>query len=108
MARREWVSWGGELLFTELKEEIDREKKQEEEEARRRLAAEAKTERLEARRAALSDARATLLADFRAKKLSKEEVQKRNGELAAEAKAIERDEAGVEDDEKVDDEPELG
>jgi hypothetical protein len=72
MARREWLSWGGDLLFLDLQDEIEHEEEeaevrrwmveQEAEEARkwleeeeaRRVAAEAKLDRLAARRAALA------------------------------------------------------
>jgi hypothetical protein len=113
LARREWLAWGGELLFGDLREEVAKEEA--EEEARRarevedgiqEAAAAAKAARIEDRRAALVVTRNSALAEFRAKSLSKEELKKRNAELEAEARDIERDEAGeeVEDDEE---EPEL-
>jgi hypothetical protein len=111
LARREWLSWGGDLFFSDLKEKVEREEqekeearlreaeesermaKQEAEEEAKRVAAEAKAARVEARKAALGEARKSVLADFRAKTLSKEDLLRRNAELAAEASAIEKEEA---------------
>jgi hypothetical protein len=117
MARREWLPWGGDLLFSDLQEEIEREvheaeakrrmdeeqaeveRKRVEEEGERRAAAAAKTERLAARRAALNEARRAAMLEFRAKTLSREDLQKRNTEFADEASAISRAEAGEDEDE---------
>ena len=114
LARREWIAWGRALLFGELREELARQ--QAEDEARRALeveervheaAAAAKAAGLIDRRATLADARNSVLAQFRAKTLSKDELQKRNAELAAEANAIEKDEVGEEPDEDTKEHQEL-
>jgi hypothetical protein len=99
-------------LFSDLKEQVEREEREEKEarlreaeeseriakreaeEEAKRVAAEAKTARVEARKIALGEARKSVLADFRAKTLSKEDLLRRNAELAAEASAIEKEEAG--------------
>ena len=103
LARREWLSWGGDLLFSDLYEEVERERKEEEvirileeENAIRQAEETAKKTKIEDRKAALGAARNAALLEFRAKTLSKEDLQQRNAELAAEAKAIERDEVGDE------------
>jgi hypothetical protein len=115
MARREWLSWGGDLLFSDLQDEIECEeeeakarrrmveqeaeevRKQLEEEEARQAAAEAKSDRLAARRAALGEARRAAMLEFRAKTLSREGLQKRNAEFTDEASAISRAEAGEEE-----------
>jgi hypothetical protein len=127
LARREWLSWGGDLLFSDMKEQVEREErrekearlreaeeserlaKREAEEEAKRVAAEAKAERLEAWKVALGEARKSVLAEFRAKTLSKEDLLRRNAELAAEASAIEKEEAGDGDEvEVVEETVELG
>jgi hypothetical protein len=93
-AHSEWLPWGGDLLFSDLQEEIEREvreaeakrwmdeeqaeveRKRVEEEGERRVAAAAKTERLVARRAALNEARQAAMLEFRVKTLSREDLQK--------------------------------
>lgn len=103
MARREWLSWGGELLFTALQERVAREEREleaarvrEEEEETRRVAEAAKKAKLDARKTALFEAKNAVLANFRAKALSKEDLRRRDAELKAEADAIKRAEAGEE------------
>jgi hypothetical protein len=127
LARKGWLSWGGELLFSDLKEQVECEEweeketglqaaeeseqvaKQEVEEEARHVAAEAKAERLKARKVTLGKARKSVLAEFRAKTLSKEDLLRRNAELAAEASTIEKEEAGDGDEvEVVEDTVELG
>ena len=68
----------------------------------RKAAAAAKAAQLEDRWAALVDTWNSVLAEFRVKTLSKEELKKQNAELEAEARDIERDEAGeeIEDEEE--------
>jgi hypothetical protein len=99
LARREWLSWGGDLFFSDMKEEVEREE-QEEKEARlweaeeserivkreaeeetKHMATEAKAVRVEAWKVALGEARKSVLADFWAKTLSKEELPRRNVEM---------------------------
>jgi hypothetical protein len=106
LARREWLLWGGELLFPELREEVEKEerekeeaRKREEEEESKRAAARAKAAMLEARKAALGEAQRAIMAEFRAKTLSRDQLQQRNAELAAEAYAIEKEESEKEADE---------
>jgi hypothetical protein len=124
LARREWLSWGGELLFSDLAEQVEREEREaaeakaraeaeaaeakrlEDEERARRDAAAAKAAKLQGRKAALLAARSAALAGFRAKTLSKEDLQLRNAELAAEAKAIEREEVEGEVEKEEDEEEE--
>jgi hypothetical protein len=119
LAHKGSLSWGGELLFSDLKEQVECEEREEKEaglwaaeeservakreaeEEARRVAAEAKVERLEARKAALGEARKLVLAKFHAKTLPKEELLRRNAELVAEASAIEKEEAGDGDEVKV-------
>jgi hypothetical protein len=114
MARPEWLSWGGELLFSDLQEAVERElrelevkrrleeeekeavRKKADEEETRRLAVEAKAAWIEARRAALGQARQAAMLEFRAKTMSREELQRRNAEFASEASSISREEAGIE------------
>jgi hypothetical protein len=115
-ACHKWLPWGGELLFSDLPEEVEREiceaeakrqveemeaaaaRKFAEEEESRRVAAQAKAERLEVCRAALGEARRAAMLTFRAKTLSKEGLQQWNTELADEASAISKAEAGEEDE----------
>jgi len=111
MARREWLVWGGELLFPDLSDQVERERQEEEvrrvreqEEEAKRAKEDAKKAKIEARRGALAEARNALLAAFCAKTVPKEELQRRNAELAAEAEGIMRAEAGEEDDEELEDE----
>jgi hypothetical protein len=90
-------------------EESERLAKREAVEEAKRVAAEAKAGRLEARKVALGEARKSVLAEFRAKTLSKEELLRRNAELAAEASAIEKEEADDGDEvEEVEETVELG
>jgi hypothetical protein len=109
---REWLLWGGDLFFSDMKEEVEHEEqekkearlreaeeseriaKREAEEEAKRVAAEAKAARVKAQKVALGEARKSVLADFQAKTLSKEE-------LAAEASAIEKEEADDGDEVKV-------
>ena len=108
LARREWLSWGGKLLFGRLQAEVDAEEKQEkkrrqeeEKEAERRRREEEKAGRLRGRREALVAARRAVLEDFRAKKVSKEELREKNARFTAEALEIEREEqVGEEEEEK--------
>jgi hypothetical protein len=119
LLRRDWLSWGGELLFSDLREQVEREER-EEKEARLReaeesermarreveeeakcVAAEAKAARLEARRVALGEVRKLVLAEFWAKTLLKDDLLRQNAELAAEASAIEKEEAGDGDEVEV-------
>jgi hypothetical protein len=116
MARCEWLSWGSKLLFPDLQETVDHELREveekrrmeeeateiarkwaEEEETRRSVAA-AKVAKIEARRTALGQARREAMLAFRAKTLSRDELQHRNTEFASEASLILRAEAGIEDD----------
>jgi NADH dehydrogenase/NADH:ubiquinone oxidoreductase subunit G len=109
MARREWVSWGGEYLFSGLKEDMEEEEREAEakrlwdaEEEAKRVASEAKEAALEVQRQALAQARESLRSDFRAKRITKEELRARNLDLEEERRIIERENAGsegVEDDE---------
>jgi hypothetical protein len=116
LARREWLSWGGELLFPELREEVEKEerekeeaRKREEEKESKQAAAKAKAATLEARKAALGEAQRAIMAEFRAKTLSRDELQQRNAELAAEAYAIEKEEeCEKEEDEVEEDTVEFG
>jgi len=107
LARRDWISWGGELLFGDLREEVAKEEAEEEvrrarevEDGIREAAAATKAARIEEQWAALAKSRSLVLVQFRAKVLSKEDLQRRNAEFAEEARAIEREEAeeGVEDE----------
>ena len=99
MARREWVEWGGQVLFREYQAkleaeervEVERRRREEEEEEQRRVADE-KAKRLDERREALRAAQATLTEEFRAKVVSKETLRERNAALQAEARAIEEEE----------------
>jgi hypothetical protein len=119
LARREWLSWGGKLLFGRLQAEVDAEEKQEkkrrqeeekeaerrrreeEKEAEQRRREEEKAGRLRGRREALVAARRAVLEDFRAKKVSKEELREKNARFTAEALEIEREEqVGEEEEEK--------
>jgi hypothetical protein len=75
--------------------------KREAEEEAKRVAAEAKVARVEVWKVALREARKSVLADFRAKTLSKEELLQRNAELAAEASVIEKEEADDGDEVEV-------
>lgn len=91
----------------DLSEQVEQERRaeearqvQEEEEEARRAEENVKKAKIEARKGALGDARNAALAVFHAKTLSKEELQWRNVELAAEARAIKRAEAGDEDKEE--------
>jgi hypothetical protein len=56
---------------------------------------------LEVRKAALGEAQRAIMAEFRAKTLSWDELQQRNAELAAEAYAIEKEEEGKKDEDEV-------
>jgi hypothetical protein len=105
LARREWLAWGGDLLFSEMRDEIERERVRKEQEEAREAAALAKKAELDARKAALVEARSLVLAEFRAKTISKDDLQRRNRELAAEAMDIEKDEEEVEDEEDEEDGP---
>jgi hypothetical protein len=116
----EWLSWGGELLFSDLAEQAEHEEREaaqaeakaaaakclEEEEWARQDAAAAKAAKLEEWKVALIVARSAALADFRAKTLSKDDLQRRNTELAAEAKAIEWEEVEGEVEKEQDKEEE--
>jgi hypothetical protein len=92
LVHQEWLSWGGELLFSDLKEQVEHEER-EEKEARLReaeksehmakreaeeevkcVAAEAKMARVEAWKVVLGKARKSVLADFQAKTLLKEDL----------------------------------
>jgi hypothetical protein len=75
--------------------------KREAKEEAKRMAAEVKAARIEAWRVALGEARKSVLADFRAKTLSKEDLLQRNAELVAEASAIEKEEADNGDEVEV-------
>jgi hypothetical protein len=75
--------------------------KREAEEEAKRVAAEAKAERLKVRKVALGEAQKSVLAEFRAKTLLKEELLRRNAELVAEASAIEKGEADDRDEVEV-------
>jgi hypothetical protein len=88
LARREWLSWGGELLFPELQEEVEKEEREkeearkcEEEKESKRAAANMKAATLEARKAALGEAQRSIM------------------ELAAEEYAIEKEEEECEKEE---------
>jgi hypothetical protein len=121
-ARREWLSWGGELLFPELHEEVEKEerekenakrreeeaKKRKEEEEEEREAAQAKAATLKAQKAALGKAQRAIMAEFWAKTLSRDELQQRNAELVAEAYAIEKEEGEKDEDEVEEDTVEFG
>jgi hypothetical protein len=119
LARREWVAWGGELLYGDLKEEMERETRvaeerrhQEEAEAQlardqeaeakaRRQAEEDRASRIAARRAALADEGKALLAAYRAKEISKEDLKEQNEVLEAKSQKIAEDElAGGEENAK--------
>jgi hypothetical protein len=116
LARREWLSWGGELLFPELREEVEKEEREkeearkcEEEEESKQAAVKAKAMTLEAQKAALGKAQWAIMAEFRAKTLSRDELQQRNAELAAEAYAIKKEEeCKKEEDEVEEDTVEFG
>jgi hypothetical protein len=113
MARPEWLSWGSELLFSDLQEAVECElreleakrrleekekeavRKKADEEEMRRLAVEAKVAWIEVQRAALGQARRAAMLEFRAKTLSREELQRRNAEFVSEASSISREEAGI-------------
>jgi hypothetical protein len=106
-------------LFSDLKEQVECEEREEKEaglraveesewmakreaeEEARCVAAKAKAERLEAQKVVLGEARKSVLAKFRAKTLSKEELQRRNAELAAEVSTIKKEEAGDGDEVEV-------
>jgi hypothetical protein len=75
--------------------------KREAEEEAKCVAAEVKAARLEAWKVVLGEAQKSVLADFRAKTLLKEGLLRRNAELAAEASAIEKEEAGDGDEVEV-------
>jgi hypothetical protein len=93
LARREWLEWGGELLFSELRNKVEQEeqvatevkawaeaeaakaKHLEEKEHVHQDAANAKVGKLEEWKAALVEARKTVLAAFHAKSISKEDLQ---------------------------------
>lgn len=118
LARREWVSWGGEVLFLDLAEELEREEKEaaeakareeaewaearrrEAEEEAKREAAAARTAKVETRRKVLEETRAALSAEFLARTISKEELRARSAVIKAEAEAIQRIAMGQEDDEE--------
>jgi hypothetical protein len=100
LARRDWLAWGGDLLFSEMRDDIERERVRKEREEAREAAAVAKKAELDARKTALVEARSLVLAEFRAKTISKDDLQRRNRELAAEAKDIERNEEEVVDEEE--------
>jgi hypothetical protein len=118
MAHREWLSWGRDLLFSDLQEEIEQEvheaeakqqmeeeqveieKRHVEEEERRQVAVTVKAEKkLAAHRAALGKARRAAMLEFHAKTLFWEDLQKQNTELADEASAILKAEAREDEDE---------
>jgi hypothetical protein len=63
-------------------------KRKAEEEESRRLDADVKVARIEAQRAALGQARRMAMLEFRAKTLTREELQRRNAEFASEALSI--------------------
>jgi hypothetical protein len=124
LAHCEWLEWGGELLFSELQDEVACEEREaaeakawaeaeaaeakhlEDEEQARQDAAAAKAAKLQGQKAALLVAHSAALAGFHAKTLSKEDLQLRNTELAAEAKAIEREEVEGEVEKEEDEEEE--
>jgi hypothetical protein len=116
LAHWEWLSWGGELLFPELREEVEKEecekeeaRKCKEEKKSKRAAANVKAATLEARKAALGKAQRSIMAEFRAKTLLRDELQQRNVELAAEVYAIEKEEeCEKEEDEVEEDTVEFG
>jgi hypothetical protein len=103
LARREWLEWGGDLLFVSYKAQIEAEdramveqKRREEEEVERQRAADEKAKKLQERREVLRVARGRAIAEFREKTLSKEGLKAHNAELEVEAQAIDREEnAGV-------------
>ena len=113
LARCDWLMWGGELLFADLQEQVEREEQEAEaarvrewEEEACRAAEEARKTKIDARRAVLAKARAEVLDGFRAKTISMEELQRRDTEFVAEADAIKRAEAG-EDEEGEEELPEI-
>jgi hypothetical protein len=113
MARPEWLSWGGELLFSDLQEVVERElreleakqrleekekeaaRKKADEEEMRRLAVKAKAARIEAWRAVLGQAHRAAMLKFCVKMLSREELQRRNAEFASKVSSISQEEAGI-------------
>ena len=113
LAQCEWLPWGSELLFTDLQEWVEREEREKEavrvwewEEETHRAAKEARKTKIDARRAVLAKARAEVLNGFQAKRISKEELQRRDTEFVAEADVIKRAEAG-EDSEGEEELPEI-
>jgi hypothetical protein len=108
LARREWLEWGGILLFSKLQEELDEEvrvaeeaKRREEEEVEQQRVADEKASKLQERREALRLARAQAIGEFRSKTLSKEGLKARNADFEAEANAIEKVERGELEEKEV-------
>jgi hypothetical protein len=56
LARCDWLAWGGDLLFLEMRDDIERERVQKEQEEAREAAALAKKAQLDARKAVLVEA----------------------------------------------------
>jgi hypothetical protein len=75
LARCEWLVWGGDLLFSEMRDDIERERVRKEREEVHEAAALAKKAKLDARKATLVEARSLVLAEFRAKTISKDDLQ---------------------------------
>ena len=82
LAWHDWLSWGAELLFMDLQEQVEREeceaeaaRVQEQEEEARRVAKEAWKVKINMRQAVLMKAQAEVLDGFHAKMISKEELR---------------------------------
>jgi hypothetical protein len=119
LARWEWLSWGGELLPPDLKEQVELEEEEKEEvklreakeleemetreaeEEAKCVAAEAKVARLEAWKVVLGEAQRSVMADFWAETLSRDDLQQRSVELAAKACTIKKEEVGKEKEDEI-------
>ena len=113
LMQRKWLLWGGELLFTDLQEQVEREEWEKEavrvrewEEEMHWAAEEARKTKINVRRAVLAKVWVEVLNGFWAKRISKEELQRRDAEFVAEADVIKRAKAG-EDSEGEEELPEI-
>jgi hypothetical protein len=98
-ACREWLEWGGSILFGRLmaeaevqERELEESRKREEVEKERQAVVEARAEGFREGWRVLTEACHLVLAEFRVKTLSKEGLQTKNIEFEAEVEAIEWEE----------------
>jgi hypothetical protein len=113
LARRGWLKWGAQFLFSKLQEVVEaevrveaEEKRRQADEAERRRVADEKAKRLQERQEALRIVRTTLAGEFRAKTISKGIFRVRNAELALEWRELDEEERGEAEAKETEKEPE--